>query len=525
MVLAGLVSVPAQAQPPELGRSSTTLCVGYAGCASAGMTSAGYAAVNRTMYWRMYSGHNCTNYAAYRMVHSGLPNSRPWTGSGNATNWGFAMDNLRNGRPAVGAVAWWKAYAPPAGGAGHVAYVERVVSDDEIIVSQDSWGGDFSWARITRDSGRWPTGFLHFNDVTLRNTAAPTVTGTAKVGSLLTASGGTWEPSGATLGYQWQADGVDLAGATSPTLRLLKGHQGRRLSVVVTATKPGYPTVSAASPRSAAVAPGRLTNTVAPAIVGDPMVDTTLTADPGTWNPVPRRLIYAWYADGQPIAAATTRSFTPGPDLLAHRLSVTVTARKPGYAEVPVAAPASAPVAPGTFTVTTPPAVTGTPMPGETLTLDPGSSAPEAAEVGIEWLRDGTPVADVAGTTYALTNADLGARITARVTDARPGYTPQVTSAAATQRVRTVPHLHLRVLRGTHRLRLVVGVTAHGVRPVTGVVTVRHAGALVAQQALRDGSATTVLPALRAGSRDFVVRYRGSTSVGRTWLRQSVLYS
>ncbi len=83
-----------------------------------GMGSAGYAANNTKMYWRMYSGHNCTNYAAYRMVQSGLPNQRPWSGGGNATYWGTSMPRITDDVPAVGAVAWWKANTGPAGSAG-----------------------------------------------------------------------------------------------------------------------------------------------------------------------------------------------------------------------------------------------------------------------------------------------------------------------------------------------------------------------------------------------------------------------
>ena len=30
-----------------------------------------------------------------------------------------------------------------------VAYVEQVVSDTEIIVSEDYWGGDFYWRRLS----------------------------------------------------------------------------------------------------------------------------------------------------------------------------------------------------------------------------------------------------------------------------------------------------------------------------------------------------------------------------------------
>ena len=173
---------PAPVDTPQrlavpVGRSMTLLCSGYTACANKGMGNGGYAAVNDQMFWRMYSGHNCTNYAAYRMVHSGLPNSRPWSGEGNASNWGHAMASITDDVPTVGAVAWYDKYVRPAGSAGHVAYVERVISPDEIIISQDSWGGDFSWARVTRTGGSWPSGFVHFNDLTLKNVARPAVTG------------------------------------------------------------------------------------------------------------------------------------------------------------------------------------------------------------------------------------------------------------------------------------------------------------------------------------------------------------
>ena len=73
---------------PAQAITSGYLCTGYTACKNAGYPNAGYAANNHRMYWRMYSGHNCTNYVAYRMVKAGMPNVRPWSGGGNATNWG-----------------------------------------------------------------------------------------------------------------------------------------------------------------------------------------------------------------------------------------------------------------------------------------------------------------------------------------------------------------------------------------------------------------------------------------------------
>ena len=54
---------------------------------------------------------------------------------------------------------------------------------------------------------------------TISNVTAPAITGTAKVGQVLSASAGTWNPSDVTVDYQWVAGGVDISGATArPTL-------------------------------------------------------------------------------------------------------------------------------------------------------------------------------------------------------------------------------------------------------------------------------------------------------------------
>jgi surface antigen len=527
LLLAGLVVVPgaASAVPETTRTGTTTLCVGYTGCANAGKGNGGYRTENDKMWWRMYSGHNCTNYAAYRMVKSGLPNTRPWSGGGNAEYWGTSMRSIRDDKPAVGAVAWWAAYDPPAGSSGHVAYVERVVSDSEIIVSQDSWGGDFSWARITRSSGRWPTGFVHFNDVGLTNTALPAVSGTPRVGSTLTTAGATWKPAGATVTYQWRADGLDIAGATSPTLLLALAQQDKRISVVATATELGYPTSKVESAETEVVAPGVITNTVAPAIVGEPQVDATLTATPGSWSPTPSRLVYQWFADGAAVPDATTPTLVPVPELVGKNLTVRVTARKVGYDAVRTTALASAPVAPGTFSVVREPLVTGTALPGETLSLDPGSYSPaEGAEVAVRWLREGVPVDGASGTTYLLTNADLGARVTAQVSLTRPGYTPLDARSVSTARVRSLPLLHVDVVRGTRRVRVAVTVTAPGVDPVIGALRVTRGRTLVDERPLRGGATTVLLPELRPGLHTITIRYLGSSTVQRAVLRREIRF-
>lgn len=67
-------------------------------------------------------------------------------------------------------------------------------------------------------------------------TTPPTVTGTARVGQVLTATGGAWDLDGVALSYQWLRGGAPVAGATGTTYDVTRADLGRALSVRVTAT-------------------------------------------------------------------------------------------------------------------------------------------------------------------------------------------------------------------------------------------------------------------------------------------------
>lgn len=84
-------------------------------------------------------------------------------------------------------------------------------------------------------------------------TATPTISGTAKLGSTLTASAGVWTPTAATLTYRWKADGVDIAGATKKTLKVATSHIGKRITVTVTGSRTGYTTAQVTSAPTAVV--------------------------------------------------------------------------------------------------------------------------------------------------------------------------------------------------------------------------------------------------------------------------------
>lgn len=161
----------------------------------------------------------------------------------------------------------------------------------------------------------------------------PTIAGTATVGSTLTAQPGTWGPAPVALSYQWSADGVDLAGATSPTLALGAATAGKRITVEVTGTKTGFPTTSRTSLPTAAVGSGTLT-AATPTITGTAKVGSLLTAKPGTWGPSPVTLKYQWRANGVAISGATAATYKPSSLMVGLKITVSVTGSKTGYASV-----------------------------------------------------------------------------------------------------------------------------------------------------------------------------------------------
>lgn len=500
LLMTGGLGVVAGAAPASA--SITTLCTGYTGCDRAGMSDGGYSASSRTMYWRMYSGHNCTNYAAYRMVKAGLANSRPWTGGGNATNWGTKMSSITNGTPSVGAIAWWKAGVRPAGSAGHVAYVERVVSDDEIILSQDSWRGDFSWTRVTRTGGGWPSGFVHFKDPRLVNTKAPAISGTPKVGSTLTASPGSWDPAGATLAYQWLQDGVAISGATTSTLTPKRAQTGRSITVRVTASSVGYPATSATSTATPAVASRALASTTAPSISGEARVGGTLSASPGAWAPAPDSVRYQWRSGRIPVAGATGPTLAVEPALVGKPVSVAVTAGRTGYRSVTEVSEATARVAAGTLTLSSAPTVVGTTQPGHALKVVVPATPP-GSTTAVQWLRRGVPVPGATGTAYRMTVADIGSRLLAQVTVTKPGYQMLTTRTDISSFVRTRPLIRVSTAPTKGRLAVYAAVTATGVRPVTGAIQIRSRGKLLRQVTLSDGIARAALIGLPRGARTY----------------------
>ncbi|MGC4174401.1 hypothetical protein [Demequina sp.] len=154
----------------------------------------------------------------------------------------------------------------------------------------------------------------------------PVISGTALVGKTLTAVRGTWT-SGATIKYQWYANGVAIGGATKSTYKVSSLRAGKKITVRVTGSKAGYTTASVVSAAKGVPVVGKVT------ISGRAKVGSTLTAKRGTWLSG-TTFTYQWYANGVAIGGATKSTYKVSSLRAGKYITVKVTGKKSGYTTV-----------------------------------------------------------------------------------------------------------------------------------------------------------------------------------------------
>lgn len=173
------------------------------------------------------------------------------------------------------------------------------------------------------------------------NTSLPSISGSARDGSLLTASHGSWTGTPTSYAYQWlrcdtQAGScAQISGATSDHYTVQTVDVGSRLRVQVTATNASG-SGSATSRPTAIVQPTGTApkNTAPPTISGTPQEGSALTVSPGSWSGTPApSFSYQWErcvgtgGGCSAISGATTTTYTASSADVAHTLLVQVTAK------------------------------------------------------------------------------------------------------------------------------------------------------------------------------------------------------
>ncbi|HET9420588.1 MAG TPA: hypothetical protein VFO49_05585 [Nocardioides sp.] len=350
---------------------------------------------------------------------------------------------------------------------------------------------------------------------TVTNVTLPTITGTPAVGAKLTATPGTWSVADPTITYEWLADDVVIAGATAATFTPTATQADKQISVRVTAAKQGFTAGTATSAKTAPVDPAAVVNTKAPTVAGDAKVGSVLTADEGTWTPAPTSFAYQWLSEGAVIAGATAKTYTPVASLEGKRLAVRVTAKFAGLQDGVATSAPTAPLTAPAITVTGGPRVSGSPALGRTLIARPGAVAPSDVTVAYRWLRGDNPIAGANGSTYRVTTADLGKRISVRVEYKLTGADPVLRTSPRTAPATTRPTLFISKEPLSRSARITVSVRATGVSVVRGVVAITEGSRQLKRLKLRGGEASGIVEGLTPGRHRLRAVYSGDPRVAK----------
>jgi CSLREA domain-containing protein len=169
--------------------------------------------------------------------------------------------------------------------------------------------------RLATGSGTAPNPALDVDDLTVSaagtapppqaptSVSAPTVSGSAVVGSVLTADPGSWNGT-QPIGYAYEWRRCDTAGngctaipgAATSQYTLAAADQGATIRVAVTASNTaGASTAVSASTGVVQSATQPPTSVTKPTVSGSAVVESVLTADPGSWNGTqPIGYAYEW---------------------------------------------------------------------------------------------------------------------------------------------------------------------------------------------------------------------------------------
>lgn len=202
------------------------------------------------------------------------------------------------------------------------------------------------------------------------------------------------------LSYQWQFNGVAIAGANAPLLRLAAVDSSRAGSYTVTVSNAAGTTTS--NPALLTVTPGAAVP-VAPSIVNPPVpvqvnAGNTATFAVGVAGTAP--FSYQWLKNGQAIAGATAAFYSlpsaAAGDAAAY--AVRVTNSVSGVTSASATLTVSATAQPSAVAISTQPAPQVQPAGGSaTFAVAASGSGP----LGYQWLKDGQPLA---GQTAAVLN-------------------------------------------------------------------------------------------------------------------------
>ena len=252
--------------------------------------------------------------------------------------------------------------------------------------------------------------------------ASVNVIGDPVTGSVLTAATSGW-PDAASFSYQWRSDGSPIGGATTAEYTLTSAEVGHTIDVVVTASGPDLASIIRTAKPQDPVVRASAQKPFQVALHGTAEVGSTLSAA-GDWA-TDALTTFEWLRDGHLIAGAESSSYNLASADRGHRISVRVTATRPGYLDAVSTSGATSPVAAASGGVTPPPvpptvtagtvSISGAFRVGESVTAATRGWG-SGTRYLYQWLRNGVAIPGAQSRSYTARAQDLGTALSLRVT-------------------------------------------------------------------------------------------------------------
>ena len=256
--------------------------------------------------------------------------------------------------------------------------------------------------------------------------SVPSISGSTKVGSKLTANTGTWSPK-ASFGYQWYRGNAKIKGATKSTYTPVAADNGKFLKVSVTGKSKGYKDVTKTS-KAKKISTGTITPSSKLKVSGNAQYGKTISAS--VKLPSGTKSTYQWYKNGKKIKGATKKSYKLGAKDIGAKYQVRMTVTKAGFKKLNLSSN-TVKVGKASFAVKANPKVSGTRKSGSTMKATGGSFSPAPSTRSYQWLRNGKAIKGATRSSYKLTNSDAGTKISVQVTAKKANYTSKSAKSAS----------------------------------------------------------------------------------------------
>jgi len=215
----------------------------------------------------------------------------------------------------------------------------------------------------------------------------PLIVGSRAVGTSLSVNPGSWD-SGVALSYQWLKNGTPIVGNVGAEYLVSASDFGSSISVSVSGSRVGYsPAERVSSPLP--VVAGTLSLTPAPVVVGSGVVGTSLSVNPGSWDPGVA-LSYQWLKNGSPIVGKVGSEYLVSASDYGSAISVRVSGSKAGYLAASQNSLAVS-VTPMVMKNQVKPKISGVAKAGSTLKAITSKWAPNA-QITYNWTLDGRQI-------------------------------------------------------------------------------------------------------------------------------------